>query len=365
MDRLTDWAHRELNLVEKLAGLNKIKRIETGITAVKGYLRGSRKDPLLYLGVSAVVFFAVVVFALPSSGNVSYLLSVKGPQPQSGAFLTPTQQIKESPDLALVDGNSLAAISPPIAVTPQILGALADGADYNNARKEIINYTVQNGDSLWGIAQKFNISIDTVIWANDIGGVIIQPGQKLIILPVSGVMHKVEPGDTVSALATTYKAKADDIIAFNGIKDGIITNGQTLILPGGQMPSYSSVSLPSSGSVANLSTNNFYGKSHAYPFGQCTWWVAQQRAIPSWGNAIDWLPNAAAQGWKTCSGRYCVPQVGAVVSLLGDRLYGHVGYVEEVKGNKIKISEMNYIGWGEMDYRWVDVGDRIIKGYIY
>jgi surface antigen len=242
------------------------------------------------------------------------------------------------------------------------LGALAGGDDYLTS-KEPITYTVENGDSLWGIAQKFGISIDTVIWANDIGGAIIQPGQEILILPVSGVIHRVESGDTVGSIATKYKATAEEIVAFNDIEEDIY-QGDVLVIPGGQMPSYSSVSLPSQ-SMGNLSTNNFYGKSHDFPYGQCTWWVAQQRAIPSWGNAVDWLPNAAASGYSTCSGRYCIPQVGAVVSLQGHKIFGHVGYVEEVGGGKIKISEMNYIGWGEMNYRWITIGDIIIKGYIY
>lgn len=345
-----------------MAGSNKI-------LIAKEYLKGSKRDPLLYFGFLAVVLFAIIAIAAPSTAQVNYSFSTQAPAAAQRAFLVPIEKIKESPELSIIEKNSLAAISPPMAITPQVLGALGDGADYNTTRREIIEYDVKNGDSLWGIAQSFGVSIDTIIWANNIENAIIQPGQKLLILPVSGVMHQVGSGDTVSALAQKYKADSADLLVFNDIKEeGDIFAGQVLIIPDGQMPSYSPVSaaaVPATDAFFALSTDNFYGKSHDYPFGQCTWWVAQKRAIPAWGNAIDWLSNAAAAGYSTCVGRYCIPQAGAVISLGGNKLYGHVAYVEQIKGDKVIFSEMNYIGWGKTNFRTLRMGDPLIKGYIY
>jgi len=330
---------------------------------IRQYLKGSRRDPFLYLGGMAVILFALLCFFSPSASQISSPIFIKSFQEEGNTFLVPGFTVKESPDLTLIQKNSLAAISPPITVTPQVLGALAEGSEFEEARRAIIQYTVREGDSLWSIAQKFNISIDTIVWANDVDSALIRPGQKLLILPVSGVMHLVEEGDTVSSIAKKYKTEADKIISFNDLAgDADIFEGEVLIIPDGQMPYYSAIQPVSLGS---LSTNNFYGLSHNYPYGQCTWWVAQKRAIPSWGHAKDWLANAAAQGYSTCRGRYCVPQFGAVVSLVGDPIYGHVAYVERVRGDKIVISEMNYIGWGRMNYRTLRVGDPQILGYIY
>ena len=134
-----------------------------------------------------------------------------------------------------------------------------------------------------------------------------------------------------------------------------------MIIPDGELPSFSQIGQKS---CTDLSTNNFYGLSHRYPYGQCTWWVAQKRAIPSWGNAKDWLSNAVASGFPVCKGSHCTPNVGAVISLKGSSL-GHVAYVERLTNGKVIFSEMNYIGWGKMNYRSLKIGDYRILGYIY
>jgi len=194
----------------------------------------------------------------------------------------------------------------------------------------------------------------------------IKPGQKLLVLPVSGVIHLVKEGDTILDLAKNYKTTAEKIIAFNDLStEDDIRPYEVLIIPDGKMPSYSSLQPLPSDALAKLSTNNFYGQSHDYPYGQCTWWVAQKRAIPGWGHARDWLNGASAAGFSVCKERYCIPRTGAVISLIGNRTYGHVGYVEEVRGDKVTFSEMNYIGWGRLNYRTLRVGSSLIRGYIY
>lgn len=268
-------------------------------------------------------------------------------------------------EFLLIGNSSLMASSPTINVTPQILGMWLSEGDPAN-REEISEYIVEESDTISSIAERFGVSADTIIWANDLKNVSVRPGQKLLILPVSGVMHIVQSGDTVAKISKKYKADADRILAFNYLSQNEkLLEGEILVVPDGQIVAPVSSPLNSPKSVSNLSTNNFNGQSHAFPFGQCTWWVAQKKAIPAWGNAKDWLKNAMASGYQVCLGSSCVPKVGAAVSLAGNRIYGHVGYVEKVEDDKIVISEMNYIGWGMMNYRTIRIGSASIKGYIY
>lgn len=326
--------------------------------------KGSSKDPFLYLGITAGILFLLVSFVpnfiSPVSNTQSFFASSTETFSQNSFIGSIKKSGLELPDFLLVQNSSLRAAVPPITITPQVLGMWLGEGEI----RDIAEYVVGEGDSLWAIADKFGISLDTILWANNLKSLLIQPGQKLLIPPVSGVIHLVKEGETISGLAEKYKTEAEKIITFNDLlgEDYLIAD-EVLIIPDGKLPSISIVQ--SIEPFSGYSTNNFYGQSHAYPWGQCTYWVAQKRAIPSWGNAKDWLDNAINSGFPVCKGSWCIPQVGAVISLKTSNPLGHVAYVEEVRGDKIVFSEMNYIGLGKMDYRTLRVGSPSIRGYIY
>jgi len=105
-------------------------------------------------------------------------------------------------------------------------------------RKEIIDYLVQKGDTLSNVAEKFGLSLNTILWANDLSASSpVLTGQKLVILPVDGLTHLVSKGETLSQLAQYYQADSFDIIDINEISDeGEIFSGDLLIIPGGKKP---------------------------------------------------------------------------------------------------------------------------------
>lgn len=152
-------------------------------------------------------------------------------------FLT-GQKLREAPDLNLLQGNSIISFSPPQFVTPQVLGALASGTEWTEESKEVIEHIVESGDNLWQIAREYNISLDTILWANDLNeNSVLLVGQKLVILPVSGVIYHVKTGDTLSQISETYKADLKEVITFNNLSsEGDIFIGDILIIPDGVMP---------------------------------------------------------------------------------------------------------------------------------
>ncbi len=140
-------------------------------------------------------------------------------------------------EINIVGGSALVPDSGP-------LGTLAD-KEVSATPEQISVYVVREGDSLSQIAKMFSVSVDTIIWANDIRrGDLIQSGQTLVILPVSGVQHEVKKGDTLSSIAKKYETKVEEIISFNDMDDGYaLVIGETVVIPGGKLAtSYSSAS---------------------------------------------------------------------------------------------------------------------------
>ena len=117
-------------------------------------------------------------------------------------------------------------------------------------RNKIITYVVQQKDTISEIAEKFDLSTNTILWENKIGPRdFIKPGQELVILPVTGVTHTIKKGDTLNAVATKYKAKSDDILEVNKLVDASeLRIGAKIVVPDGiPPPTYNSYSSYSSG----------------------------------------------------------------------------------------------------------------------
>jgi murein DD-endopeptidase MepM/ murein hydrolase activator NlpD len=107
---------------------------------------------------------------------------------------------------------------------------------------EITEYRVEDGDTVSSIAQKFGVSMDTIIWENNLKSVdAIKVGQILRILPVTGVRYKVSRGETIYSIAKKLQVDAQNIIdyPFNTFTDDetfALAAGQELIVPDGIKP---------------------------------------------------------------------------------------------------------------------------------
>lgn len=116
---------------------------------------------------------------------------------------------------------------------------------------EIFEHTVESGETIKSIVEKYGLKKTTTItWLNGINEKDpIRPGQKLKILPVDGVLHKVKKGDTLCSIARTYGlidkgeecgSGAQPIVdyPFNTFTDDEfgLQVGQFLVIPDGAIP---------------------------------------------------------------------------------------------------------------------------------
>lgn len=279
--------------------------------------------------------------------------------------VNPEAKEEEDTELSSVDGKIVSAPSSPVLKDPEEDGGV-----------EV--YLVKEGDTVSGIAQKKGITTNTILWANDIDNVDeIRPGDKIFILPVAGLTHVVKKDETLDEIAKEYKAEKDKIISFNDNipANGEIKEGQEIVIPGGEKEvpvsqQESSAGLdrrtyatPQGGDPKVSGTIKLDGKAgtgHAFPYGYCTWYVAQRRYVPWGGNAGTWLYNAKARGYKTGK----APAKGAIL-VTSESWWGHVAIVESVGSGTITVSEMNYKGWAKTSKRTISTNSRVIKGYIY
>ncbi len=169
----------------------------------------------------------------------------------------PTPNLTSS-DIAIVsDGTALYSEAGPA-------GTLADIDDTTGT--SISTYVVRSGDSFEKIAKMFSVSVNTILWANDLTRTsVLQPGQSLVILPVSGVRHTVKSGDTLSSIAKKYSVKEEEIAEFNGLSlTETLTIGNIVIVPDAEIAASPSSKLPSN-AAANPTAKLHDAGGPSYP----------------------------------------------------------------------------------------------------
>lgn len=222
-----------------------------------------------------------------------------------------------------------------------------------SVRRTPITHKVEAGETLETLAKDYNITTDTIKWANGVNAdADLTVGKELKILPVSGVSYTVQSGDTVEMIAAKFKGDVAVVKEFNDLDVKAFAAGTEIVIPDGTPASARATSTVARRSTTSASDNSYYGGrnggsfANTYTRGQCTWYVASRRQVPNnWGNAYTWLFRARAAGYATGS----EPRAGAI----GWERGNHVVYVEGVNANgTVNISEMNWGGRpGVVHYR--------------
>lgn len=117
-------------------------------------------------------------------------------------------------------------------------GSMADIEESTGNSDRISIYVVREGDSLSQIAKMFEVSVNTIIWSNDIDkGDLIRTGQTLVILPITGVRYTVQKGDTIASIAKKFKGDVDEILRYNNLSaDESLAVGSIIVVPDGELP---------------------------------------------------------------------------------------------------------------------------------
>ena len=112
-------------------------------------------------------------------------------------------------------------------------GVMLSGVAAVNVSAE--EYEVKERDTLWGIASKYDTSVQSLVDLNGLDSMIIQPGQKIEISEVDKQekttdSHKVVKGDTLSGISSKYNVTIDELIEWNNLPSTLIVIGQELKL---------------------------------------------------------------------------------------------------------------------------------------
>ncbi len=119
---------------------------------------------------------------------------------------------------------------------------LPDTESPRRARVEVLRYTVQPGDSVFAIADRFTIEPETVLWGNyetlEDDPHLLRPGQELNILPLDGTYYEWKPGDSLTGVADFFGVDAGSIIDWPGNRldsqAPTVGEGAWLVVPGGR-----------------------------------------------------------------------------------------------------------------------------------
>jgi murein DD-endopeptidase MepM/ murein hydrolase activator NlpD len=204
-------------------------------------------------------------------------------------------------------------------------------------RVDVITYTVQVGDSVFGIAEKFGLRPETILWGNyDVlqdNPHVLRPDQVLNILPVDGTYHEWRAGENFRKVAEFYGVDPQVIVEWPGnrldpfefnIDDPQLEPGTMLIIPGGSRP------LRDWGPPPIVRTNPAIASTYGPGFCGAIYEGAVGTGTFVWPTPLHYL-----------SGYDYSPTIHPAIDIAGD--YGHAIYATD---NGVVV----YAGWSNYGY---------------
>jgi LysM repeat protein len=238
----------------------------------------------------AILLLLAAVLALGFRGAVSSGSAVAEESTNAIAGVDPNTVV-EGEALSLEDGSTLPVIA--VAGLPVIqdtsLSPNANPATFQGKKPEheFQTYVVERGDTPNGIAEKFGLETTTLLGGNPSlsqESSLLQTGVELIILPIDGVLHDVQPGDTLESISAEYGIPVETIVGYapNNLEFPYRLYPETQILVPGAIrdvfvwtpPSLESVRRPSGSGVAPaiVGTGTFIYPVNSRNYTQYYWY---------------------------------------------------------------------------------------------
>jgi murein DD-endopeptidase MepM/ murein hydrolase activator NlpD len=247
------------------------------------------------------------------------------------------------------------AIVKPNIISGESIPSIQSETDASLKRNKIETYVVLTGDTIGAIAEKFSISVETILWANNLTmRSYIRPGDKLKILPATGILHKVSKGETVSTIAKKYSIKQDEVIKINKLQnDGSdIIIGEELLIPGGKKtnPIINSSATRKYSALSNIAAPP---PSASAPAGSGYLWPAAARKITQYygwrHSGLDIAGNIGVPLYASRSGRVIKSQCGWNGGYGCYAILDHGGGVQTLYGHasRLYVSIGDYVNQGD------------------
>jgi murein DD-endopeptidase MepM/ murein hydrolase activator NlpD len=255
--RRAAFAHRA-SVVERLPSLRRLRGTDPAALAadLPGHIARSggrllgreRAVPVIVAGFVLVASIVSVAPAVGTGGDATAVAAAADRLVVGGGVLVPDEDFSaaEAYEAVLIDERDpgqrvLAAEAGQDELVPvgqyladgTLLKPVAVDTTVPDVRDRMQTYVVRAGDTLTGIANKFDLSMMTIWWANKLKAKDdLHIGQKLIIPPTDGVVVTVAEGDTLTSIAEKTGGDPAAIAEYNGILDGTVVIGQMLMIPG-------------------------------------------------------------------------------------------------------------------------------------
>ena len=124
---------------------------------------------------------------------------------------------------------------------------------------DYVVYTVKRNDSLWNIANSYGVSVNDIVDYNNLGTTVLQIGQQLLIPNLnnsfidSGVIYVVKNGDSLWSIAKKYNVGVNDLKSANNLNSNMLSIGQQLIIP--ESSDYQTYTVKSGDSLWKIAQN--------------------------------------------------------------------------------------------------------------